>query len=117
MLHQHLQPAGTAPAGLPSLVLPAEIRAAIEAGAWIVFQGVEVMAEPWGLSPGLQRSIHLLVAVGFLVALVLAWYHGEQGRQRVSGPELLRNALPWMNSRSNSVVESPSSTSEGSRLR
>ncbi len=63
------------------------------AGAWVLFQGVEVMAEPWGLSPGLQRTIHLLVAVGFLVALVLAWYHGEQGRQRVSGPELLIIAL------------------------
>lgn len=63
------------------------------AGAWIVFQGIEVMAEPWELSPGFQRTIHLLVAVGFLVALVLAWYHGEQGRQRVSGPELLIIAL------------------------
>jgi TolB-like protein/Flp pilus assembly protein TadD len=63
------------------------------AGAWVLFQGIEVMAEPWGLSPGFQRTIHLLVAVGFLVALVLAWYHGEQGRQRVSGAELLIIAL------------------------
>ncbi|UCC83480.1 MAG: tetratricopeptide repeat protein [Gemmatimonadota bacterium] len=63
------------------------------AGAWVLFQGIEVMAEPWGLSPGFQRTIHLLVAVGFLVALVLAWYHGEQGRQRVSGVELLIIAL------------------------
>jgi TolB-like protein len=63
------------------------------AGAWIVFQGIEMMAEPWGLSPGFQRTVHLLVGVGFLVALVLAWYHGEQGRQRVSGTELLIIAL------------------------
>jgi hypothetical protein len=27
--------------------------------AWIVFQGIEVMAEPWGLSPGFQRTVHL----------------------------------------------------------
>lgn len=59
------------------------------AGAWIVFQGIEVMAEPWNLSAGFQRTVHLLVAVGFLVTLVLAWYHGDQGRQRVSGTELL----------------------------
>lgn len=59
------------------------------AGAWIIFQGIEVMAEPWGLSAAFQRTVHLLVAVGFLVALVLAWYHGEKGRQRVSGSELL----------------------------
>ena len=30
-----------------------------------------------------------LLVVGFFVTLVLAWYHGEEGRQRVSGPELL----------------------------
>jgi hypothetical protein len=63
------------------------------AGAWVLFQGIEVMAEPWGLSPGFQRTIHLLVGVGFLLALVLAWYHGEQARQRVSGAELLIIAL------------------------
>ncbi|UCC71944.1 MAG: tetratricopeptide repeat protein [Gemmatimonadota bacterium] len=63
------------------------------AGAWVLFQGIEVMAEPWALSPGLQRTIHLLVAVGFVITLVLAWYHGEKGRQRVSGAELLIIAL------------------------
>ncbi|MGD2217981.1 MAG: hypothetical protein PVJ64_14585, partial [Gemmatimonadales bacterium] len=63
------------------------------AGAWVLFQGIEVMAEPWDLSPAFQRTVHLIVAVGFLVALVLAWYHGEQGRQRVSGVELLIIAL------------------------
>jgi len=59
------------------------------AGAWLVFQGVEVLAEPWGLSPGVQRAIHVLLLIGLLVTLVLAWYHGERGRQRVSGTELL----------------------------
>jgi TolB-like protein/Flp pilus assembly protein TadD len=59
------------------------------AGAWLIFQGVEVMADPWNLSAGLQRTLHLLLVIGFFVTLVLAWYHGEQGRQRVSGPELL----------------------------
>ncbi|MGD8699751.1 MAG: tetratricopeptide repeat protein [Gemmatimonadales bacterium] len=59
------------------------------AAAFIVFQSVEVMAEPWGIGPGLQRAIHVLLLVGLLVVLVLAWYHGEQGRQRASGAELL----------------------------
>jgi TolB-like protein len=63
------------------------------AGGWIVFQGVEVLAEPWGLSPGFQRTVHLLVALGFAITLVLAWYHGEQGRQRVSRTELVIIAL------------------------
>jgi TolB-like protein len=59
------------------------------AGAFVVFQGVEVMAEPWGISPTLQRSIHVLLLIGLFITLVLAWYHGEKGQQRVSGPELL----------------------------
>jgi adenylate cyclase len=59
------------------------------AAAFVVFQSVEVMAEPWGIGPGLQRAIHILLFVGLLVVLVLAWYHGEKGRQRASGAELL----------------------------
>jgi len=57
------------------------------AGAWLVFQGVEVLAEPWQLSPTTQRTIHVLLGAGFLLALVFAWYHGERGRQRVTGIE------------------------------
>ncbi|UCF20282.1 MAG: tetratricopeptide repeat protein [Gemmatimonadota bacterium] len=59
------------------------------AGAWLVFQGTEVLAEPWNLSVAVQRTIHVLLGAGFLITVVLAWYHGEKGRQRVSGLELL----------------------------
>jgi len=59
------------------------------AGAWLVMQAMEVTAEPFGWPLALQRGITILLVVGFFVALVLAWYHGEKGRQRVSGPELL----------------------------
>jgi TolB-like protein/Flp pilus assembly protein TadD len=59
------------------------------AGAWLIFEATEVLAGPWNLSPTLQRGVHLLLGIGFLIILVLAWYHGEKGRQRVSGPELL----------------------------
>ncbi len=38
---------------------------------------------------GVVRGVQTLLVFGFLVTLVLAWYHGEQGRQRASGPELL----------------------------
>ncbi|UCC85093.1 MAG: tetratricopeptide repeat protein, partial [Gemmatimonadota bacterium] len=59
------------------------------AGAWLIFQGIEVLAEPWSLSAGFQQVLHVLLGIGFLVTLVLAWYHGEKGRQRASGIELL----------------------------
>jgi serine/threonine-protein kinase len=39
------------------------------------------------------RALHVLLIAGFFITLVLAWYHGEKGRQRVSGPELLLIAL------------------------
>jgi hypothetical protein len=63
------------------------------AGAFVVFQGVEVLAEPWGLSPGVQRTVHVLLLLGFFIALVIAWYHGEKDQQRVTGTELLIIAL------------------------
>jgi TolB-like protein/Tfp pilus assembly protein PilF len=63
------------------------------AGAWLLMQVVEVLAARWPLPLGLQRGIDLLLVVGFGLALVLAWYHGEQGHQRVSGPELVMIAI------------------------
>ena len=62
---------------------------AYAAGAWLVLQVLDVTAEPWGLSGTVIRAAQAALLVGFFVTLVLAWYHGEQGRQRVSGPELL----------------------------
>ena len=62
---------------------------AYAAGAFVVFQLLDALAEPLALTPTIQRSILVIVAIGFLVTLVLAWYHGEKGRQRVSGPELV----------------------------
>jgi preprotein translocase subunit SecY len=59
------------------------------AGAWVVLQLLDVVAEPWGIGAGLLLAAQILLAFGFFATLVLAWYHGEKGRQRVSGPELL----------------------------
>ncbi len=36
-----------------------------------------------------MRLVIVALSVGFFVTLVLAWYHGERGAQRVSGTELL----------------------------
>jgi TolB-like protein len=59
------------------------------AGAWVVLQVMDVLAEPLGLSAPFQLGVVVVVTAGFFVTLVLAWYHGEKGRQRVSGPELM----------------------------
>lgn len=59
------------------------------AGAWLAIQVLDAIADVWGVSILLQRVIQSLLGLGFLFTLTIAWYHGEQGRQRVTGPELL----------------------------
>ena len=59
------------------------------AAGWLVAQVLDVVAEPWGVSGGLVRTAQALLALGFPVVLVLAWYHGEKGRQRVSVTEFV----------------------------
>jgi TolB-like protein len=59
------------------------------AGAFVVFQLLDALETPLGLSAAMQQGILIVIGVGFFVTLILAWYHGEKGRQRVSGAELL----------------------------
>jgi len=59
------------------------------AGAWLVLQVASDLADPWGIPGGWIRALTVILAVGFPAAVVIAWYHGEKGRQRVSGPEIL----------------------------
>ena len=59
------------------------------AGAWVVLEATGFVADHFAWSPGVVRGLTLTAGIGFFVTLVLAWYHGDKGRQRVSGPELL----------------------------
>jgi serine/threonine-protein kinase len=59
----------------------------------VVLQGLDALETPLGLTATIQQAILVVVMAGFFVTLVLAWYHGEQGRQRASGPELLMVAM------------------------
>jgi TolB-like protein len=59
------------------------------AGAWVLVQVVHLLGEQFSLPTALLRSITVVLGIGFFAALVLAWYHGEKGAQRVSLPELL----------------------------
>ena len=55
--------------------------------AFALLQGVDIVAQQFGWPEGLQRGITLLLVLGFLVTLLLAWYHGERGAQQVSGTD------------------------------
>ncbi len=63
------------------------------AAAFALLQGIDIVAQQFGWPDGLRRGITLALVIGFFVMLVLAWYHGERGAQRVSGTEILILAL------------------------
>src|SRR5690242_4332694 len=53
----------------------------------------DLVGQRFGWPAGVERALMIAAAVGFVITLVLAWYHGEHGAQRVSGGELLILAL------------------------
>ena len=63
------------------------------AAAWALLQALGLAADSYDWPHGVMRVAFAAIALGFVIALVLAWYHGERGAQRVSGAELLLIAL------------------------
>jgi TolB-like protein len=63
------------------------------AAAWAVLQALGLAVDSYDWPHGVMRIAFAVIALGFVIALVLAWYHGERGAQRVSGAELLLIAL------------------------
>ncbi|MBS0486478.1 MAG: hypothetical protein JSS13_03995, partial [Proteobacteria bacterium] len=61
--------------------------------AFALLQGIDIVAQRFGWPESVERILILALCVGFFVALVLAWYHGERGAQRVSSTELVILAL------------------------
>jgi hypothetical protein len=59
------------------------------AGAWVLMQLVDVLGARWGISDSAARIMDVSLVIGFFITLVLAWYHGDRGHQKVTGPELL----------------------------
>ncbi|HJU25861.1 MAG TPA: tetratricopeptide repeat protein [Rhodanobacteraceae bacterium] len=66
---------------------------AYAAFAFALLQGLDVVAQRFDWPAATERYLILALAVGFFVVLVLAWYHGERGAQRIGGTELLIIAL------------------------
>jgi TolB-like protein/Tfp pilus assembly protein PilF len=63
------------------------------AATFALLQGIDIVAAKFDWPAGIERGLIVALCIGFFVALVLAWYHGEKGTQRVSGVELLILAL------------------------
>jgi len=58
--------------------------AAYLAAAWLTAEVTSYLSDLWSWPAVVGRVTFVLLGTGLGVALVLAWYHGERGRQRVS---------------------------------
>ncbi len=63
------------------------------AAAFALLQGIDIVAQRFGWPEQTMRLVIIALSVGLFVTLVLSWYHGERGAQRVTGTELLILAL------------------------
>jgi TolB-like protein/tetratricopeptide (TPR) repeat protein len=59
------------------------------AGAWVLAQVSHLVGQQFDWPTSVLRAITVLLAFGVLPALVIAWFHGEQGAQHVSRREAL----------------------------
>ena len=57
---------------------------AYAAGAWGLLQGLEYVSDTFGWPQQLQQVATLALLVGMPIVLVVAWYHGDRGEQRVT---------------------------------
>ena len=58
------------------------------AGAWVLLQVFDLLAESFAWPAGVMRGATVFLAIAFLAVLVVAWYHGELGHQRVRAGEV-----------------------------
>jgi len=63
------------------------------AAAFALIQVLDVVAQRFGWPDQLEKLLILALVIGFVVMLVLAWYHGERGAQKVSSTEIVILAL------------------------
>src|SRR5882724_6249624 len=59
------------------------------AAAFALIQGLDIVAQRFSWPDSIERTLIIAACIGFFIAMVLAWYHGERGAQRVTGTELL----------------------------
>jgi len=58
------------------------------AGAWGLLQGIGYVADAFSWPSAIKQVALLLLLIGLPIVLVIAWYHGDRGEQRVTRVEL-----------------------------
>lgn len=82
------------------------------AGAWGFLQGLEYVTDTFHWPERIQQLVALALLIGLPIVLVIAWYHGDCGEQRVTRIELailtllflLGGGLFWRYERANETV-------------
>jgi hypothetical protein len=60
---------------------------AYAAGAWVLLQVLAMVSGSYGLPTLMMRLAFGVIGVGFVVTVLLAWYHGERGEQKVASTD------------------------------
>jgi TolB-like protein/tetratricopeptide (TPR) repeat protein len=58
------------------------------AASWALLQGIGFLADAFHWPDATKQVGTLILLIGLPIALVLAWYHGDRGQQRIGGVEL-----------------------------
>ena len=61
---------------------------AYAAGAWVLLQVLGFVSDSFVWPTTVKQIATILLAIGLPIVVVLGWYHGDRGHQRVTGPEL-----------------------------
>ena len=61
---------------------------AYAAAGWGFLQGLEYVGEAFGWPSEIRQVAILVVMVGLPFVIMVAWYHGDRGKQRVTGTEV-----------------------------
>jgi TolB-like protein/Tfp pilus assembly protein PilF len=61
-------------------------------GAWLIYEVLSLVSANFAWPVVVIRCLSVLLALGLPATLIVAWYHGDKGRQHVSGPELVMMA-------------------------
>lgn len=69
---------------------------AYAAAGWTLLQAVEFAVETFHWPEPIRQWATLVVLLGLPMVLVIAWYHGDRGEQRVSGAELIIIAILFL---------------------
>lgn len=57
--------------------------------AFTISEVFDLVAEPWAIPSAYARPLHVALAAGFLLTLIIAFHHGERGTQKVTPTEVV----------------------------